>query len=74
MDQYIDTAYKVTSALFGPESHIPWWAWIAVIVALFWKVLIPEPRTTADRDELMLAALTEDMADGSGKKKKKKKK
>jgi hypothetical protein len=71
MDQYIDTAYKVTSALFGPNSGIPWWAWIAVIVALFWKVLVPEPKTTADRDELMIAELTQ--GTNGGKKKGKKK-
>ncbi|MGX6606041.1 hypothetical protein ACWKSP_28515 [Micromonosporaceae bacterium Da 78-11] len=73
MDQYLDTAYTMTSQLFGADSTIPWWAWIVVIVALFWKVLIPEPQTTADRDELMLAALTEGMDGGSGKKKKGKK-
>lgn len=72
MDQYIDTAYNVTTTLFGPNSGIPWWAWIAVIVALFWKVLVPEPKTTADRDELMLSELTEGM-DGGKKKGKKKK-
>ena len=73
MDQYVDTAYNVTTALFGPSSGIPWWAWIAVIVALFWKLLVPEPKTTADRDELMLSQLTEGM-DGGKKKGKKNKK
>jgi hypothetical protein len=71
MDQYLDTAYQVSTAMFGPDSGIPWWGWIAVIVALFWKVLVHEPKTTTDRDELMLDQLTEGMG---GKKKKGKKK
>ncbi len=70
MDQYINTAYTVSQALFGPDSGIPWWAWIALIVALFWKVLVPEPKTTAERDEMMLEQLTDGM---DGKKKKGKK-
>ena len=33
MDQFIDTAYAVTSQLFGPDSGIPWWTWVLVPVA-----------------------------------------
>jgi hypothetical protein len=73
MDQYLNTAYDVTKQLFGPESGIPWWAWGLVLVALFWKVLLPERRTAADRDAAMLAAMAGD-GDGDGKKGKKKKK
>ena len=34
MDQFVNTAYDVTSQLFGPDSGIPWWAWGLVLVAL----------------------------------------
>ncbi len=73
MDRYFETAYNVTSVLFGPKSVIPWWAWILLIVALFWKVLVPEPQTTVERDEQMLAKLKAEMDGESGKKGKKKK-
>jgi hypothetical protein len=73
MDHLLDNAYTVTSSLFGPESGIPWWAWMFVLVAVFWKVLIPEQKTaaqrTAERDEQMLAEL---FAAEGGKKGKKK--
>jgi hypothetical protein len=72
MDQYLDTAYNVTSQLFGPDSDIPWWAWGLVLVALFWKVLLPERKTAADRDAAMVAALA--AGDSGGKKDKKSKK
>jgi hypothetical protein len=72
MDQYIDTAYNVTTQLFGPESGIPWWAWGMVLVALFWKVLLPERKTAADRDSAMVAAMIGDDDGKKGKKKKKK--
>jgi hypothetical protein len=72
MDQYIDSAYDVTTQLFGPESGIPWWAWGLVLVALFWKVLLPARKTAADRDAALVAAMTGD-ADGGKKGKKKKK-
>jgi len=73
MDHYLDAAVNVVNALFGPHSGIPWWGWMFVLVALFWKVLLPEPATTVDRDEQMISQLTGG-SDGSGKKKGKKKK
>ncbi|WP_250002429.1 hypothetical protein [Actinoplanes sp. M2I2] len=70
MDQYLETAYDVTSALFGPSSGVPWWAWMAVLVALFWKVAVKEPKSVreaaAERDDLMLGQM---FSDGKGKKK-----
>jgi hypothetical protein len=76
MDQALDKAYTVTSNLFGPESGIPWWAWMAVLIAVFWKVLIPEQKTAQqrahERDEQMLAEIF--TAEGGGKKGKKAKK
>ncbi|WP_250028930.1 hypothetical protein [Paractinoplanes maris] len=68
MDQYLNTAYDVTTALFGPESGIPWWAWMAVVVFLFWKVAVKEPKTATDRDNQMLGEM---FGDDKGKKKKK---
>ncbi len=61
LENYIETAYGVTTQLFGSASGIPWWAWFFVIVALFWKVLVPEPKTAheaaEERDTAMLADL-----------------
>jgi len=76
LDQFVDNAYDVTSQLFGPDSGIPWWAWGLVLVGLFWKVLLPERKTAADRDAAMVAAMTGDASAGGkkGKKDKKKKK
>jgi hypothetical protein len=58
MDKYIDGAYEVTTQLFGPSSGIPWWTWIFVLVALFWKVIMPERKTARqmaeERDTAML--------------------
>ena len=67
MDQYLTTAYDVTTALFGPESGIPWWAWTAVVVFLFWKVAVREPNAATDRDNEMLGEM---FGDAKGKKKK----
>lgn len=73
MDQFVNTAYDVTSQLFGPESSIPWWAWALVLVAIMWKMLLPERKTAEERDAAMVAAMTG--GDGKkGKKKDKKKK
>jgi hypothetical protein len=43
-----------------------------VLVALFWKVLLPERKTAADRDSAMVAAMIGDDDGKKGKKKKKK--
>jgi hypothetical protein len=37
----IDQAYAVTSQLFGPDAVVPWWAWLAVLVMIFWGLLVP---------------------------------
>jgi hypothetical protein len=61
MDQYMDSAYDVTGQLFGPDSGIPSWAWLFVVVALFWKVVVPQTKSVReladDRDAEMLAQL-----------------
>jgi hypothetical protein len=78
MYHYIDTAYDVTTQLFGPDSGIPWWSWIVVFVALFWKVLIPERKTAREIAEARDSAMLSDIFGGkdgneAGKKGKKKK-
>ncbi|WP_127499969.1 hypothetical protein [Actinoplanes solisilvae] len=64
MDQYLETAYQAATALFGPASGVPWWAWMAVIGLFFWKVAIKEPKTArqdaAERDDIMLGQMFED--------------
>ena len=79
MDQIMDNAYTVTSNLFGPESGIPWWAWLFVLAAIMFKFLVPEPKTVRDiadeRDQMMLNELLGAGEGGKkGKKDKKKKK
>ncbi|WP_433373827.1 hypothetical protein ACQPZX_02660 [Actinoplanes sp. CA-142083] len=79
MDQIMDNAYTVTSNLFGPESGIPWWAWLFVIAAIMFKFLVPEPKTVRDiadeRDQMLLNELLGGGEGGKkGKKDKKKKK
>jgi hypothetical protein len=73
MDQYLDSASDVTAELFGPDSGIPWWAWVFVLIALFWKVIMPQPQSVREladeRDAAMLDEL--DGLDGGGKKAKK---
>jgi hypothetical protein len=72
MDQYINSAVDVTSQLFGPDSGVPWWAWLFVLVAVFWKVMIPERQTAADRDNAMAESLLAEAGAGAGGKKGKK--
>jgi hypothetical protein len=76
MEHYIDTAHDVTTQLFGPGSGIPWWSWLLVLVALFWKVVIPERKTAREiaeaRDSAMLADIYGGEAGKKGKKKSKK--
>jgi hypothetical protein len=71
MSQFMNGAYDVTTQLFGPDSGIPWWAWLLVVVALMWKVVIRERQTGEDRDTAMVTAMT---AGGDGKSAKKRNK
>jgi hypothetical protein len=70
----MNTAYDVTTQLFGPDSGIPWWAWVFVLLAVFFKVLVPLTSTareaTEERDAMML---DEFLGDGGTKGKKGKK-
>jgi hypothetical protein len=71
MDQYVDTAYDVTSQLFGSESGIPWWAWGVVLVAVFFKLLVPQRQTAEERDTMLAEAVLDGTPEDSGKKRKK---
>ena len=75
MNQVLDDAYTVTSQLFGPESGIPWWAWVLVLGAIMFKFLVSAPKTahevSDERDRMMLEEM---LGGGTGKKGKKDKK
>ena len=38
-----DVAYALTSGLFGRNAVVPWWAWLALVVLIFWGLLIGDP-------------------------------
>ena len=40
----MDMAYGLISGLFGPASPVPWWAWAAALVMIFWGLLVPGAR------------------------------
>ena len=42
MNTGTDVAYALTSALFGRHAMVPWWAWLALLVMIFWGLLIPD--------------------------------
>ncbi|MEV6346012.1 hypothetical protein [Actinoplanes sp. NPDC051851] len=77
MDDLVDQADRVISALFGPESGIPWWFWGAVVLLIFLKLLYPVifPELAADeaRTEQRLKEFRKERDDlGKGGKKGKK--
>jgi hypothetical protein len=61
VDSALDVTYQVVDGVFGPGSGVPWWAWVAPLVLVFWVMLMP----------VMAPASVET---GSGKKGKKSKK
>jgi hypothetical protein len=69
MNQIVSDAYNVTSQLFGPDSGIPGWAWILVLVVLFWKIVIPEPKSAKERAEDLDRAVLAEIFDGKKRKK-----
>jgi hypothetical protein len=40
MAAYTDLAYSITNQLFGPDSPVPGWAWPAVLIMIFWGLLV----------------------------------
>ena len=74
MDHYLNTAYDVTTQLFGPESGIPWWAWGFVLLAVFFKVLVPQTSSVREATEERDAMMLDEFLGDSGNKGKKGKK
>jgi hypothetical protein len=48
MNTVTDVAYALTSSLF---AVVPWWAWVAALVMIFWGLLIPEAEPTAVKSD-----------------------
>ncbi|MEU4691068.1 hypothetical protein [Actinoplanes sp. NPDC023714] len=63
MESALDVSYQVVENVFGAGSGVPWWAWVAPMVLIFWKMLMP-----------MVAPETAGAGTGSAKKDKKDKK
>ncbi|OJF10340.1 hypothetical protein [Couchioplanes caeruleus] len=51
MEAYLDPAYEWTSLLVGPEAVVPWWAWVALLVMIFWSLLAPGLAAARKREE-----------------------
>jgi hypothetical protein len=48
----LDQLTTIGLELLGPDSVVPWWAWAAVLVMIFWGLLGNHSMTTeADEDE-----------------------
>jgi hypothetical protein len=41
MDTAVEVSYDVVGMLFGPDSLLPWWAWLAPLAMIFLKLLSP---------------------------------
>ncbi|MBW6436762.1 hypothetical protein KZ829_23755 [Actinoplanes hulinensis] len=41
MDTAVEVSYGVAELLFGPNSLVPWWAWLAPFAMIFLKLLAP---------------------------------
>ncbi|MEV4641633.1 hypothetical protein AB0J80_30240 [Actinoplanes sp. NPDC049548] len=50
MDAYIDPAYDWVSAVIGPHSVVPWWAWLAALAMIFCGLLTPGLTAARDRE------------------------
>jgi hypothetical protein len=57
MDTAVEVSYDVVGMLFGPDSLLPWWAWLAPLAMIFLKLLSPvlipevaEAKWGSDRD------------------------
>ncbi|WP_436522258.1 hypothetical protein [Actinoplanes sp. HUAS TT8] len=72
MDNAVDMAYRVVEALFGPDSGIPWWAWLApiglVLARLMYPVMFPEAAAAEAETDRRLAEFRRER-DGKGKEK-----
>ncbi|GGN79673.1 hypothetical protein GCM10010112_54560 [Actinoplanes lobatus] len=41
MDTAVEVGYGVAELLFGPNSLVPWWAWLAPVAMIFLRLLAP---------------------------------
>ncbi|GIF37624.1 hypothetical protein [Actinoplanes xinjiangensis] len=41
MDTAVEVSYGVVDMLMGPDSLVPWWAWLAPLAMVFLKLLSP---------------------------------
>jgi hypothetical protein len=41
MDTAVEVSYDVVGLLMGPDSLVPWWAWLAPLAMIFLKLLSP---------------------------------
>lgn len=41
MDTAVEVSYDVVGMLIGPDSLVPWWAWLAPLAMVFLKLLSP---------------------------------
>ncbi|MEV4279528.1 hypothetical protein [Actinoplanes xinjiangensis] len=41
MDTAVEVSYGVVDMLTGPDSLVPWWAWLAPLAMVFLKLLSP---------------------------------
>jgi hypothetical protein len=79
MDNAVDDAYQVVETLFGTDSGIPWWAWMAPILLLFGRLLYPvffpeAAAAEAETDRRLAEFRRERAGKGKGKSKDKSKK
>ncbi|MEV6596971.1 hypothetical protein AB0M36_08930 [Actinoplanes sp. NPDC051346] len=51
MEAYLDPAYEWTSALWGSQSTVPWWAWVAALAMIIWGILAPGMAAARQRAE-----------------------
>lgn len=42
MARIMEVASELTTELFGPRSPIPWWVWPALLIMIFWGLLVPD--------------------------------
>ncbi|GIE76122.1 hypothetical protein Aph02nite_20720 [Actinoplanes philippinensis] len=41
MDTAVEVSYDFVGMLMGPDSLVPWWAWLAPLAMVFVKLLSP---------------------------------
>lgn len=72
MDTAVEVSYAVAGMLIGPDSLVPWWAWLAPLAMVFLKLLSPVLLPEVAEADLRLE--TEEKKGKKGKKPRKPKK